>query len=91
MSPKKPLSPAAQLLQRMEQRWGYLRLSKDSDGAYLLGYGLKFKPDYDDAKASALALRDVLDELGGRPYEIVIPEDRPRPPRPPQPRNRDRP
>jgi len=62
-------NPIKEFLKRQERSWRLLRLQRDFYGSYLFGYGLSFKPDYSNPQESALELREVLRELGGRAYD----------------------
>jgi hypothetical protein len=61
--------PIKEFLKRQERSWRLLRLQRDFYGSYLFGYGLSFKPDYTRPQESALELREVMRELGGRAYD----------------------
>jgi hypothetical protein len=58
-----------EFLKRQERSWRLLRLQRDFYGSYLFGYGLSFRPDYTRPHESALELREVMRELGGRAYD----------------------
>jgi len=61
--------PIKEFLKRQERSWRLLRLQRDFYGSYLFGYGLSFRPDYSRPQESALELREVMRELGGRAYD----------------------
>lgn len=61
--------PATEFLKRQINSWQLMRLDRDYYGFYLFGYGLRFKPDFESPWDSALELREVMGELGGRAFD----------------------